>query len=290
MRALSIGLVLSLLATPVIAADCTAYYDRVKLIGEAELTHTPLVGLPPIPDQATAACLRDVLVRVLEQQAGLGRPIGYKVGLTSKAVQERLGIAHPVWGVLLASMLLPDGTVVTLPYAARPIVEADLLVTVKDEAINQATTVEEVARHLSDLKPFIELPDLMTGEGQALDEIVITAINVGARLGVQGPPLPMTPEIAAALPGMTVRMAGPDGPLLEAPGAAVLGHPLNSVLWLIQALKAEGKALRAGDVVSLGSFGPPQQPIGGGTFSVTYDGLPGGQLKVRVGFVEAGVN
>jgi len=266
------------------AADCTDYYDRVKQIGEAQLQYQPLVGLKPIPDLAIAACLRDVLVRVLEQQGGLGRPVGYKVGLTSKAVQERLGIPHPVWGVLLAAMLLPDGAEVRLPYAARGIVEADLLVTVASEAINAATTPEEVARSLADLKPFIELPDLMTGEGQALDATVITAINVGARLGVQGVALPMTPELAAALPAMTVRMSGPGGQLLEAPGAAVLGHPLNAVIWLVAALKAEGKALRPGDVISLGSFGPPQQPVAGATFSVTYEGLPGGPLKVRVSF------
>ncbi len=269
-----------------LAADCADYYDRVKQIGEAELTQTPLVDLAPIPDVATAACLRNVLLRVLEQQAGLGRPIGYKVGLTSQAVQQRLGILHPVWGQLLAGMLLPDGAVVALPYGARGIVEADLLVTVADEAINQATTVEEVAQHLSDLKPFIELPDLMTGPGQALDEVVIVAINVGARLGIQGAALAMTPEVAAALPGMTVRMTGPGGQLLEAPGAAVLGHPLRSVLWLIEALRTEGKALRAGDVISLGSFGQPQQPIAGGTFTVSYEGIPGGTLKVRVSFAE----
>lgn len=269
---------------PVRAADCADYHDRVKQIGEAQLQHAPLVGLAPLPDFQTAACVRDVLVRVLGQQAGLGQPVGYKVGLTSKAVQERLGIPHPVWGVLLSAMLLPDGAEVALPYAARPMLEADLLVTVGDAGINAATTVEEVALHLADLKPFIELPDLMVGEGQALDALVITAINVGARLGVQGAALPMTPEVAAALPAMTVRMSGPDGVLFEAPGAAVLGHPLNAVLWLAEALRAEGKALRPGDVISLGSFGPPQQPLPGATFSVTYEGLPGGTLKARVSF------
>ena len=272
------------LAMPAAAADCTAHYDRVKQIGEAQLGYQPLVGLAPIPGQATAACLRDVLVRVLEQQGGLGPPVGYKVGLTSKAMQERLGIAEPVWGVLLAGMLLPDGAEVRLPYAARGILEADLLVTVADEAINAATTPEQVAAHLADLKPFIELADLMVGEGEPLDAVVITAINVGARLGVQGAAVPMTPDLAAALPAMTVALEGPAGQLFEAPGSAVLGHPLNSVLWLIAALKAEGKALKAGDVISLGSFGPAQQPLPGATFSATYGGLPVGPLKVRVSF------
>lgn len=266
------------------AADC-GQDARVSQLVAAQ-GGEPLSGFAPPADRAEAACLRDALILALRRDAGFGRVVGYKVGLTSRVMQQRLGIDHPVWGILLAGMLLPDGARVPPDYATRPMVEADLLVTVADEGINQARTPAEVAAHLADLRPFIELASFGVAEGEPLSETTIVAINVGARLGVVGKAVPMTRTLAEALPGMTVTMTGPEGVLLQVPGAAILGDPLQAVVWLVQALKAEGRSLRTGDVISLGSFGPPQVPQAGATFAVTYGSLPGGDLKVRVTFTE----
>src|SRR6266704_225948 len=78
----------------------------------------------------------------------LGQRVGYKVGLTSKAVQESVGASTPVRGVLLRDLMLKDGAKVSAKFDARPIWEADLSVVAKDEASNQAKTPLEVAKHL----------------------------------------------------------------------------------------------------------------------------------------------
>ena len=197
--------------------------------------------------------------------------MGYKAGLTSPATQERFGVSSPLHGVLLEGMILQDGASVPAGFGARPIVEADLVVVVGDAAINDATTPEEVLEHLSAVHPFIELADLVVAEGEPLDASVIAAIDVGARLGVLGAAIEPTPDMAETLASMTVRLEGPDGATLsEAPGSAVLGHPLEAVTFLTGA----GVALEPGDLISVGSFGPPQPPAAG-TFTATYDGLPG---------------
>src|SRR4051812_39652413 len=116
----------------------------------------------------------------------LGRPIGYKVGLTSKAVQESVGASTPVSGVLLRKMMLKDGAKVSAKFGARPIWEPDLIVVVKDAGINQARTPIEIAAHLSEIVAFIELPDRIVAETEKVDGNLITAINAGARLGVLG--------------------------------------------------------------------------------------------------------
>jgi len=286
MRALTTAFLL-LAAVPAAAADCPEYGDRVKSIFEHYLHKQPLADPGTIPDMAAARCIADWLVRNLEEQAGWGKPVGYKVGLTSKAMQERLGIDTPVWGRLTAAMLLPEGETVPADYGARPIAEADLLVRIADAAVNQVTTPEEAALYVDQVTAFIELSDLVFEPGTELSAERVVAINVGARLGVTGESRLMTPELAAALPAMEVSLAVNGAPQFSAPGSALLGHPLQPLVWLAAALKAEGRSLQPGDLVSLGSFGPPTVPQPGQELTVLYDGLPGGPLLLSVLFTAA---
>jgi 2-keto-4-pentenoate hydratase len=243
----------------------------------------PVRGLGEL-SMADAVCLRDMLVRAL--QPALGKVVGYKAGLTNKAVQQRFGHGAPVRGVLLEKMLQPQ-TREALPatYGARPIIEADLLVEVKDETINAARTHLEALSALSRIFPFIELADLGIAEGEPVTAAKIVAINVGARGGVSGEPLAVeaTQAFADALRDMRVIMSDETGKeLANSPGAAILEHPLNAVLWLVQVLQRNGIRLKAGDVLSLGSFSPLLVPQPGAGYTVRYRGLPGDpQVAVR---------
>jgi 2-keto-4-pentenoate hydratase len=219
----------------------------------------------------------------------LGRPVGYKVGLTSKAVQESVGASTPVRGVLLRDMMLKDGARVSAQFGARPIWEPDLIVVVKDAGINSAKTPLDVARHLSEVVAFIELPDRIVAETEKVDGNLITALNTSARLGVLGQRVKVeaTAAFLAALENMTVTASDQTGTeLAKAKGDALLGHPLKPVLWLLEDLAATGETLKGGDLISLGSFARPEAPRAGQTVTVRYDGLPGGPLKVSVRFSE----
>jgi 2-keto-4-pentenoate hydratase len=219
----------------------------------------------------------------------LGPRVGFKVGLTSKAVQESLGASTPVRGVLLRDMMLKNGAKVSAKFGARPIWEPDLIVIVKDAGINDAKTQLDVAKHLSEVVAFIELPDRIVAEAEKVDGNLITAINSSARLGVLGQRVRIEPaaKFLAALEKMSVTATDQNGAeLAKATGDALLGHPLNPVLWLIEDLKATGEKLKAGDLISLGSFARPVPPQAGQSVTVRYDGLPGGPLKVSVTFTE----
>jgi 2-keto-4-pentenoate hydratase len=70
--------------------------------------------------------------------------------------------------------------------------------------------------------------------------------------------------------------------LADAPGTAILGHPLNAVLWLVEDLRKSGGRLRVGDKLSLGAFSPPLAPHSEMRVTVRYVGLPGDpQIHVR---------
>ncbi len=246
----------------------------------------------PNPEGLSAAdgeCTRAKLNRLLAVQ--MGPVVGYKAGLTNPAVQKRFNHDSPVWGTLYESMLLKDGAVVEAAFGARPLFEADLLVRVRDASINQAQTPAEVLAAIDQVIPFIELPDLVVQAPPRLNGAAVSAINVGARLGVLGTPLavPATRaerfEMLDALRDMVVIVSEAGREVDRGKGSDVLEHPLNAVVWLAKDLARSGggAALKPGDLISLGSFSRLMPPRPGLAVEVVYWGLPG-RPSVRVSF------
>lgn len=261
----------TLLLTHPVQADCPTNAEMTQLV-DAYTHQQPINNLPNL-GLADAQCGRDKWVELLSQQQHT-QVVGYKVGLTNPAVQQQFHYEQPVLGILLKSMLLKDGAQVPATFGIRPVVEADLLVQVKDAEINQATTPEQVLEHIDTLIPFIELPDLLVAEPKQLTGPTITYINVGARLGVMGEPLAVKDISAAQLATMSIRLVDENNHELDqGKGSNILGQPLNAVLWIIQDLAKSGHALQAGDLLSLGSFTKPRPPQAGQTIRVIYQGL-----------------
>jgi 2-keto-4-pentenoate hydratase len=255
---------------------------EVAALFAANAARTPAVtpeGLSP----ADGECSRGKLNKL--QEAQFGKPVGYKAGLTNPAVQKRFNHDSPVWGTLYAHMLLADGAVVDAAFGARSLFEADLLVRVSSEAINRAKTPDDVLQAIDQVIPFIELPDLVVQAPPKLNGAGITAINVGARLGVLGKPIAVqrTAEFSHALRDMVVVVKGDGAELDRGKGSDVLGHPLAAVAWLVQDMAREGRALKPGDLVSLGSFSKLMPPKPGLAVEVVYEGLPGTPV-VKVSF------
>ncbi|HSK41577.1 MAG TPA: hypothetical protein VK943_17560 [Arenibaculum sp.] len=256
-------------------ADCPPAQQVDRYVQDWK-ARTPTQALATEASLQDALCAQDMLVERLEPE--FGAVVGYKAGLTSKATQERFGVDGPVRGQLLEGMLVESGTRVPADFGARPLYEADLLLVVGSEAINEATTPEEALAHISAVRPFIELPDLAVAEGEPMNGAVLTAGNVAARLGVMGPEMPIEPteETARQLADMTAVVTDQSGAVLsEGQGSAALGSPLNAALWLIEDLRKAGKRLKAGDLISIGSLTPLTPTSAGQTVTVRYEGFPG---------------
>jgi 2-keto-4-pentenoate hydratase len=222
-----------------------------------------------------AACGQAKLMAALTP--ALGQPIGYKAGLTNTAVQKRFGIDQPLLGVLLEKMVLREGAVIPARFGVRPFMEADLIVEVGSSAVNEATTPAEVLASLRAIYPYIELPDVALEDPSKITAQSLTYYDVGARLGVLGTPVPVAGDTALidTLRTMTVRTTdGAGNELATAPGSAILGQPLNAVIFIAATLKRSGGSLKPGDLLSLGAFSAgPIRP--GSVVKVTYQGLPG---------------
>jgi len=234
---------------------------------------------------ADGECTRAKVNALLRAQ--MGAPVGYKAGLTNPAVQKRFEADAPVWGTLYGPMLLKSGAVVDAAFGARPLFEADLLVRVSSEAINRASNADEVLKAIDQVIPFIELPDLVVQvpAPPKLNGAGITAINVGARLGVMGAPIGVAgnAELGNALRDMVAVVKGDGAELDRGKGSDVLGHPLNAVVWLAKDMARGGQAMKVGDLISLGSFSKLMPPKPGLAVEVQYLGLPGNPV-VNVSF------
>jgi 2-keto-4-pentenoate hydratase len=267
-------------------ADALAACPGPEQVAErvaAYLARQPVQSYGPGLSVEDGYCGQQRYVEMLAER--LGPPAGYKVGFTSKAMRERFGVAEPARGVLFRPMILADGAELPATFGVRPMVEADLAVTVKDDGVNDARTPLEALQHLDQVVPFIELPDLVVPQGQALDAGVIIALNVLPRHGVtgQGRAIQPTEAFLEALGSMEAVFTDDTGKeLSRARGTSLLDNPANVVVWLAQNLKASGLRLKAGDLLSLGAMGALVPAEAGRTYTLRYEGLPGGPIQARV--------
>lgn len=273
------ALLLSIAALSV-QAECLSDTQVAELVG-AYLAKKPAAN-PEGLSEADGDCTRAKVNVLLAKN--LGKVVGYKAGLTNPAVQKRFGYDKPTWGKLYEGMVLPSGSVVDAAFGARPLLEADMIVRVSSDAVNQAQTPMEVLQAIDQVIPFIELPDLVVMAPPKLNGPAINAINVGARLGVAGTALavPSTRAERYALldalrDTIVVLSDAQSGEVGRGKGSDILEHPLNAVIWLARALSKEGLAMQAGDLISLGSFTPLMPPRPGMKLTATYYGLPNAQ-------------
>jgi 2-oxo-hept-3-ene-1,7-dioate hydratase len=224
---------------------------------------------------ADAECARGKLVKELPPV--LGRVVGYKAGFTNPALQERFGVKGPAWGVMFEKNMVDTGAKLPAKFGARPQYEADFVAVVKDAGLADARTPLEALKHISEVVPFIELPDLMLEGSFKGAELIAT--NIAFRGGALGPRVKVEPSQAFldALASMTVVMTEDKGgkELGRTKGSVLMEHPINAAMWLAQALKKDGITLKPGDLLSLGGYFPPAPTQPGTAITVKYLGLPG---------------
>jgi 2-keto-4-pentenoate hydratase len=215
--------------------------------------------------------------------------IGYKVALGSANVQQLFALNKPVVGLMFKQSLLPNGSMIKKSSAVNLAYEPDLLAVVKSAEINHAKSIQDLAPHIDRLVAFLEVPDLLIKPGPSSGPAFI-ATNAAFRWGVMGDSIIARSDTAFldSLKTMTVNTidisaeldAGAETEnqiLSSAKGGAVMGHPYNAILFLLDQLHQRGVQLAAGDMISLGAYASPK-PVGGiQQVRVEYIGIDGAQ-------------
>lgn len=176
--------------------------------------------------------------------------VGRKIGLTSQAMQRQLGVDEPDYGTLLDCMVVPSGGTIAVDELIAPRVEAEVAVTMRRPLHGAGTTRDEAEQAVGAAVPALEIIDsrIMDWKIALADTI---ADNASSALAVVGSPVEPVP--AADFASETVTLFEDDQVVGRGDGAALLGDPLKSLLWLVRALANHDAGLRPGDLVLLGA-------------------------------------
>ena len=210
---------------------------------------------------------------VARKRAEGAKVIGWKIGLTSRAMQQALNITTPDSGVLLDDMLFADGATVPKGRFIQPRVEAEIAFVMKAPLAGRKVTRDEVLAATDYVAPSLEILDTRilradpaTGRARIItDTVSDNAANAGIVLGRQ----------RHAVTDVDLRWIGAivtrDGVVEETGlGAGVLNDPVTGILWLVHRLADYGMGIAAGEVLLSGSFIRPIEAPSGSRFHADF--------------------
>jgi 2-keto-4-pentenoate hydratase len=184
--------------------------------------------------------------------------VGWKVGLTARAIQEQFGVHEPVFGCLLADGLKHSGHVFRSDELIEPGFENELCIALGRD-VPAGATRDDVAAAVARVHPAFEIIETRGDLTRQLS--LALADNAQQKAFVLGPPV--APGALPELSQVEARVSINGAEAATGRGDAVLGHPYNSVTWLAAKLAEFGEKLRAGDYIMSGSF-TRQFPLGRG--------------------------
>jgi 2-keto-4-pentenoate hydratase len=176
--------------------------------------------------------------------------VGWKVGLTARAIQEQFKVHEPVFGCLLSEGRVASGHVFRHDDLIAPGFENEICVVLGRDLVGAKLGIDDVARAVERCHPALEIIET---RGDFTRQLALAlADNAQQKFFVLGPPIRLTDDLDLSALGVRVLVNGME--VGRGLGDAVLGHPLRSVAWLAGKLAPYGRRLKAGDHIMTGSF------------------------------------
>jgi 2-oxopent-4-enoate/cis-2-oxohex-4-enoate hydratase len=250
-------------------AACEALADELYRALAERRTVPPLRsrGLDLQIDDAYAISLRLLRKRLSNGE----HVIGKKIGVTSKAVQDMLGVHQPDFGFLTDRMQVADGATVTIAeQMIQPRAEAEIALILGSGLKGPGVTAADVLAATGSIAPCFEIVDsrIANWDIRIVDTV---ADNASCGVFVLGSARADPREYDLAALEVKVRKNGE--PLSCGYGSAVQGSPLASVAWLANTLGRYDVALEAGEVILSGSLVPLEPARPGDRFTLELVGV-----------------
>jgi 2-keto-4-pentenoate hydratase len=243
---------------------------------EMRVAIPPLIQTYPGIDVVDAYEIQ--LANIRRRISGANGVLGHKVGLSSKAMQEMMGVDEPDYGHLLADMLQYEDRPVDASRYLLPRVEVEVGFVLGADLPGEGCTVEDVLRATEYVVPAIELIDSRIADWKIglCDTIADNASSAGLVLG-KGRRKPDELDLTAI--DATLTRNGEQ--VATGRSDAVLGNPAIAVAWLAQKVASFGVRLEAGHVVLPGSCTRAYDVKAGDSVVAEFTGLG----SVSVSFV-----
>lgn len=251
--------------------DANKIQAVASLLAKAEKNATPVGPLTrEFPDMTVADAYAVQMAGVKVALAAGRKVVGKKVGLTSKAMQEMLGVTEPDFGHLYADMALAEHAPVSIARFLQPKIEAELAFVMAEDVTGPGVTAVDILRATAAVVPSFEVIDSRVADWKIKIQDTI-ADNGSSAAFVAGSQLMPVNAVNLKYVGLVLEK---NGLVLDtAAGAAILGHPAQSVAWLANALGTMGVPLKKGEIVLSGSFTKAYPVAAGDVFTATFGGL-----------------
>jgi len=211
--------------------------------------------IPPITETWPGFDVDDayaVQTLVIDERLDTGATrVGWKVGLTSAAMQKQLGVDQPDFGPLLNDMQTPSGGQIATAGLIAPRVEGEIAFRLGRDLAGPGVTVDDVTDAVTLALPALEIIDSRIADWRIAlaDTIADHASSAMFVVGDDGAP-PEAVDLRAVELTLFV-----DGEAVDrGVGSAVLGDPLEAIAWLANTLGGYGQTLPAGDVILAGAL------------------------------------
>jgi 2-keto-4-pentenoate hydratase len=243
------------------------------------------VPIPPLQEKfgpLTIDEAYEIQLRQAENWLAVGRRVaGHKVGLTSAAMQRQIGVTQPDFGHLMTDMFFSEYEAIPRERFLQPRVEPEVAFVLKRDLRGPGITVADGVTAVEYVLPALEIIDsrIIDWKIGLVDTIADNASSGGVVLGSR--PVRIA-DIDLRLAGCVLRRNGEIAG--TGAGGAVLGSPINALVWLANVLGSRGVALEAGQVVLPGSMTAAIPFEGGDVVSSTVAGL--GSVTARMGVAE----
>lgn len=241
------------------------------------LWHADMQRAPIAPVRDTLGTSTDIDAGYAIQQINTNRKVasgrrisGRKIGVTSKAVQQQIGVDQPDFGTLFADTEFGDGVDIPASRLIQPRAEAEVALVVGRDLNNAPHGFAEVIRSIEFALPSIEVVDSRIANWQ-ISIVDTIADNASCGLYVVGSrPVRLS---AFDIRGVPMRMGINGNEVSTGSGAACLGNPLHAARWLADVLCERNIPLKAGDVLMTGALGPMQAIAAGDEVVASFGDL-----------------
>ena len=240
-------------------------------LAQAERSREPIAPLTAAHPEIDVVDAYEIqLINIRQRVAEGARILGHKVGLSSLAIQQMMGVDEPDYGHLLDEMQLFEDTPVKANHYLYPRVEVEVAFLLNADLPGASCTEDDVLAATEALIPSIELIDTRITDWQIelCDTIADNASSAGFVLG-EGRVPPRNIDVKAI--DAVLRCNGEV--VAEGRSDAVLGNPVTAVAWLARKVEGFGVRLRKGDVVLPGSCMRAIDAHAGDAFVADFTGL-----------------
>ena len=244
---------------------------------DALVARTPIAPLSAAHPDMTIEDAYHVQQRMIARRLEKGdRVIGKKIGVTSKAVMNMLGVHQPDFGYLLDSMVFNEGESVDMDTLIQPKAEGEIAFLLKKDLQGPGVTAADVLAATEGVMACFEIVDSRIQDWKIKIQDTV-ADNASCGVFVLGDKLVDPKKVDLSLCGMVLEKNGEI--VVTGAGAATMASPVNAMVWLANTLGRLGISLNAGDIVLSGALGAMVPVKAGDSLRVTIGGIGGCSVR-----------